>query len=86
MLKNFFLYLSTQPSLRHWMEHSAVARRMSARFIAGNRLEDGLAVVRELHGRGILTALDPLGEPHDRPSSWWESGRAVPETLRDATT
>jgi proline dehydrogenase len=62
MLKNFFLFLSTQRSLRHWMEHSAAARRMNRRFIAGNRLEDALAVVRELRERGLLTALDPLGE------------------------
>jgi proline dehydrogenase len=62
MLKNFFLYLSRQRSLRRWMEESPRARVLSRRFIAGNRLEDGLAVVRELHARGILTALDPLGE------------------------
>lgn len=62
MLKNFFLYLSTQARLRRWMEHSPVARRFSRRFIAGNRLEDGLAVVEELQARGILAALDPLGE------------------------
>jgi len=62
MLKNFFLYLSTQRQLRAWMENSSMARGLSARFIAGNRLEDGLAVVRELRQRGILTALDPLGE------------------------
>ncbi len=46
MLKNFFLYLSTQRALREWMENSSTARRLSTRFIAGNRLEDGLAVVR----------------------------------------
>ena len=62
MLKNFFLYLSTQKALRRWMETSPSARVLSRRFIAGNRLEDGLAVVRELYARGILTALDPLGE------------------------
>lgn len=62
MLKSFFLYLSTQRTLRSWMENSATARRLSRRFIAGNHLEDGLAVVRELHARGIQTALDPLGE------------------------
>ena len=62
MLKNFFLYLSTQRALRAWMETSSTARRLSGRFIAGNRLEDGLAVIRELRSRGLLTALDPLGE------------------------
>ena len=62
MLKNFFLYLSTQQSLRRWMESSPVAWRLNRRFIAGNRLDDGLAVVRDLHSRGIQTALDHLGE------------------------
>ncbi len=62
MLKNFFLFLSTQPAIRRWMETSPRARLLSRRFIAGNRLEDGLAVVRELAGRGMLAALDPLGE------------------------
>jgi proline dehydrogenase len=62
MLKNFFLYLSRQRALRRWMETSPSARVLSRRFIAGNRLEDGLAVVRELRARGIYTALDPLGE------------------------
>lgn len=62
LLKNFFLYLSTQRTLRHWMESSPVAQRLNRRFIAGNRLDDGLAVVRQLHSLGIQTALDHLGE------------------------
>ncbi|HEU0123904.1 MAG TPA: proline dehydrogenase family protein [Bryobacteraceae bacterium] len=62
MLKNFFLFLSTNRRLRNWMETSPSARVLSRRFIAGNHLEDGLAVVRELYSRRIWTALDPLGE------------------------
>jgi len=44
------------------MENSPAARRLSQRFIAGNRLEDGLRVIEELKAKGILAALDPLGE------------------------
>lgn len=62
MLKNFFLYLSTHKGLRGWMESSPRARVLSGRFIAGNRLEDGLRVVGELRERGFFAALDPLGE------------------------
>lgn len=62
MLKNFFLFLSTHRTLRKWMETSSSARRLSQRFIAGNELEDGLEVIRELQARGVFTALDPLGE------------------------
>jgi proline dehydrogenase len=62
VLKNLFLSLSTNQSLRRWAETSALARRLSARFIAGNELADGLAVIRQLKRNGILTALDHLGE------------------------
>lgn len=85
MLKNFFLYLSQQRSLRRWMEESPRARVLSRRFIAGNRLEDGLAVVRELHSRGILTALDPLGENVTTEAEAAEAARNALATLEGAS-
>lgn len=84
MLKNFFLYLSTHRTLRRWMENSPVARRLSKRFIAGNRLEDGLAVVRELRARGILTALDPLGENVANEAEADAAARSALSTLQGA--
>ena len=62
MLKNLFLSLSQNRRLRQWMEHSPTARPLSRRFIAGNTLDDGLAVVSDLARRNVLSALDPLGE------------------------
>jgi proline dehydrogenase len=62
MTRNFFLYLSQQQRLRHWMETSPVARKLTSRFIAGETLEDELRVSGELKGRGMMTALDHLGE------------------------
>jgi proline dehydrogenase len=84
MLKNFFLFLSTQQALRGWMENSAMARRLSRRFIAGNRLEDGLAVVRELKARGIFAALDPLGENVTSEAEASAAASAAMEALRGA--
>jgi proline dehydrogenase len=38
------------------------ARRAARRFIAGERLDDAILVVRQLNGQGILATLDHLGE------------------------
>jgi proline dehydrogenase len=62
MTRNFFLYLSQQPSLRRWMETSPVARKLTSRFVAGETLVDELRVSAELQGQGMMTALDHLGE------------------------
>ena len=44
------------------METSSVARRLSARFVAGETLEEALAVARTLNAEGITVTLDHLGE------------------------
>jgi proline dehydrogenase len=62
MTRNFFLYLSQHKRLRHWMETSPVARKLTSRFIAGETLDDELRVSAELKGQGMMTALDHLGE------------------------
>jgi proline dehydrogenase len=82
MLKNFFLTLSQNRHLRQWMEHSATARPLSRRFIAGNTLEDGLAVVRELSAKNVLSALDPLGENVTTESAARTAARTAMDTLQ----
>ena len=57
-----FLYLSRQKQLRQWMETSSLARQLTARFIAGLRLEDAIRVATELQRRGMGSSLDYLGE------------------------
>ena len=44
------------------METSSVARRLSTRFVAGETLEQALAVARKLNAEGIAVTLDHLGE------------------------
>src|SRR5436190_13578474 len=44
------------------METSAPARRLSTRFVAGETLEQALAVARQLSAEGISVTLDHLGE------------------------
>jgi len=44
------------------METSPMARNLSGRFVAGEDLEQALAVSRKLNGEGITVTLDVLGE------------------------
>lgn len=62
MLRSFFIFLSQQKSLRRWMEHSSFAKALTRRFIAGNTLDEALAVCQKLNREGIFTTLDYLGE------------------------
>jgi proline dehydrogenase len=62
VLRATLLYLSSHSGLRHWMETSSVARRLSARFIAGDTLEAALEVCRAIRAEGISATLDYLGE------------------------
>jgi len=62
MMRQFFLFLSHHRGLRKWMETSSVAKKLTKRFIAGETLEEVLAVCEQLQAEGIFTALDHLGE------------------------
>ena len=61
-LRRTILYLSRHKALRNWVKTSPSARRLSSRFVAGNRLEDALDVCRRIHADGITATLDYLGE------------------------
>jgi proline dehydrogenase len=61
-MRKFFLFLSRQKQLRKWMETSGWARRLSARFVAGDNLPDALATCQRINAEGIAVTLDHLGE------------------------
>jgi proline dehydrogenase len=56
------LFLSHQKHLRQWMETSALAQRLSRRFVAGEELTEALEVGRRVNAQGITLTLDHLGE------------------------
>ncbi len=62
VLRSLLLYLSRQKQMRHWVETSPTAGRLTKRFVAGRTLDKGLEVCRRLNGEGILVTLDHLGE------------------------
>jgi proline dehydrogenase len=62
LVRSFLLFLSRQKHLRRWMETSSLARRLATRFVAGETLDEALAVGKKLNSEGITTTLDCLGE------------------------
>jgi proline dehydrogenase len=62
VVRSLFLFLSRRKLLRRWMETSSLARRLATRFIAGETLEQAIAVARKLKSEGITVTLDHLGE------------------------
>ena len=61
-MRPLFLFLSRLQWLRRRMETSAAMRRLAARFVAGETLEDALSTGRRLKAEGIALTLDRLGE------------------------
>ena len=61
-MRSFFLFLSRRKLLRKWMETTSLARRISTRFVAGETLDEALAVSRRINTEGITVTLDHLGE------------------------
>ena len=62
VVRSLFLFLSRRKRLRKWMETSPTARRLAARFVAGDTLEEAVEVCRRLNREGIMVTLDVLGE------------------------
>jgi len=78
-----FLFLSRLAWLRSWLETSSAARRLASRFVAGEMLDDALAVGRRLKAEGIALTLDRLGES---VNSLDEAAAARDEYLRAIET
>lgn len=62
MLRNLFIGLSTSQSARNFVTHFGPARKMARRFVAGETLDEAVAVVKDLNARGIKAILNEVGE------------------------
>jgi proline dehydrogenase len=62
MLKEGMLYLARQDAIRQFAQHNTVARRVSRRFVAGETLDEAIAVTHNLNSKRIAVSLDHLGE------------------------
>ncbi len=62
MLRSFLIYLSKAAWARRIVTRWGFAWRAASRFIAGEKLEDALRLVKNLNTKGINASLDHLGE------------------------
>lgn len=65
------------------METSALARRLSRRFVAGEELADALAAGRRINSQGITLTLDRLGENVTSLEEAAQSREAYMQTLQE---
>jgi len=62
MLRLLLIYLSQAGWARAIVQGWGIAKRTAARFVAGETLDQAVAVVKDLDRRGIFSTLDHLGE------------------------
>ena len=62
MLREGLIYLSENRLARNFVTHAPGARTMARRFVAGETLEEGIDVSRNLNRAGMKVTLDCLGE------------------------
>jgi proline dehydrogenase len=67
MLRSVLLYLSEQKRLQNFILRQKPARNLSRRFVAGETLDEAIAVTRELNERDMSVTLDHLGESVENP-------------------
>ncbi len=62
MLRSIFIFLSKATWAKKLVTGWSIAWRMASRFIAGDKLEDALRVIKILNDKKINASLDHLGE------------------------
>lgn len=62
MLRRIFLGLSTSTLTRQIITHFNPAKKLARRFIAGETLDEAVAVVKNLNRRGLKGLLNEVGE------------------------
>ena len=62
MLRSTFLWLSERRGLFEFVKRNGLARQFSARFVAGETLDEAITATRDLNARSITVTLDLLGE------------------------
>jgi len=62
MLRSTLLKLAESQSFANWVTSNSTTRRMARRFVAGETLDEAIAVARVCNNAGMMASLDYLGE------------------------
>jgi proline dehydrogenase len=81
MLRSLLIYLSKAEWARKIVTRWSFAWRAASRFVAGERLDDAIRVVRLLNQKGINATLDHLGEHTTTPENARQATRDILEIL-----
>lgn len=81
MLRAVLLYLSENGKLRDLVLRRRFARNLARRFVAGETLDEAIAVCRAVNARGLSVSLDYLGERVTNRAEAERSVRAYLEAL-----
>lgn len=61
-MRQGLLWLSKRQSMFNFVRRNGLARRLAARFVAGETVRQGVSAAADLASRGITASLDLLGE------------------------
>ena len=67
MLRSILIYFSQADWMRRLVMGFGLSRRVARRFVAGETLEEAVAVVKELNQAGMMATMDQLGEHTETP-------------------
>jgi proline dehydrogenase len=67
MLRSILIYLSQANWARKIVTNWSIARKAASRFIAGEKLDDAIDVIKTLNAKNINATLDHLGEHTSTP-------------------
>jgi proline dehydrogenase len=92
LLGRTLLWAADKPRIERWVTNGRLTRKVVARFIAGDTLEDAINAIKDLNARGIGGILDLLGEGVSDPAgataaadAYHHSIRRIEETGIDTT-
>ena len=81
MLRSFLIYLSKAEWMKRIVTHWGIARRVVTRFVAGENLDDAIAVIGELNQKGLYVTLYQLGEDTVTEADARNTGKEILDVL-----
>ena len=75
MMREFFIWLSANRTLRKLAEHSPMGRRVSGRFVAGTTIDSAMAATEAMNRLGMSVSIDNLGENVTNPEEARQSAQ-----------
>jgi proline dehydrogenase len=82
MLRSILIYLSQADWARQLVTRWTFARNAASRFIAGEKLDDAIEVVKFLNTKSINATLDHLGEHTSNPEKARQATQDIIEILK----